>query len=241
MTTNYDRIADSYDRWVNISNEETEATISALAALAGSGPVLELGVGTGRIALPLVARGLVVHGIERSLSMTKQLRAKPGGAEITVLIGDFADVPVHEQYSLIYVVFNTFFELQTTREQLCCLERGASHLQRDGVFVIEAFGPNLDQLKSEPTLNVRSVTADEVRLEITLHDDTNQHLTSQHIVIREDQVRMFNVQLRYSLPSELDSMAHIAGMSLRERWNDWSRSPVTSRSRRHISLYELQK
>src|SRR5664279_324218 len=125
MTTNYDRIADSYDRWVNISNEETEATISALAALAGSGPVLELGVGTGRLALPLVARGLVVHGIERSLSMTKQLRAKPGGAEITVLIGDFADVPVHEQYSLIYVVFNTFFELQTTREQLCCLERVA--------------------------------------------------------------------------------------------------------------------
>lgn len=229
-----EQIAEVYDSWFGAYDP---AAIDTLHVLAGAGPALELGIGTGRIALPLSERGLAVHRIDASPAMVDRLRAKPGGNQIPVTLGDFAEVGVDGVFSLVYVVFNTFFALLTQDDQLRCFENVSRRLTPDGVFVIEAFVPDVARSSSGQTCRTVDVTAQSARLEATRHDPVQQRITSQHIVLTEQGMRLYPVQLRYAWPSELDLMARLAEMQLRERWGGWERAPFTASSPRHISVY----
>jgi SAM-dependent methyltransferase len=231
-----ERIAGVYDAW-HEGAPDVLATVAVLADLARGGRALELGIGTGRVALPLAAQGVEAHGIDASEAMVARLRAKPGGAQLPVTIGDFAGVPVDGTFSLIFVVFNTFFALPSQAEQVRCFRSVASHLAPDGLFLIEAFVPDLTRYVRGQSVWTTRVDLDEVRLTVAQHDPVGQRVVSQHVVLAPGGVRLYPVQLRYAWPSELDLMAQLAGLSLRERWADWQRRPFSAESARHISLY----
>lgn len=235
-----DRIADVYDEHYSAALQpETDASIEFLAALAKDGPALELGIGTGRVALPLAARGIEVHGIDASEAMVRQLREKPGGDAVRVTIGSFADFDLPERFPLVYVVFNTFFVLRTQEEQVSCFRAVARHLTPDGVFVVRAFVPDVSRFDAHnQRLSVETVSVDDLTLEASEHDPFGQTVTSQHVVIRDGSIRMYPVTLRYAYPSELDLMAALAGLSLRERWADWGRTPYPSKNWLHVSVFE---
>jgi len=234
-----ERMAEVYDTWHDHQGwyRETDATVEALVELAGDGPVLELAIGTGRIGLPLAERGLEVHGIDASESMVSKLREKPGADRIQVTIGNFADVGVDGRYSLIFVVFNTFFALGTQEEQIRCFENVGGRLTDGGVFVIEAFVPEPERFAGD--VNVSRVDADLVQLNMSVVDRAAQTSESQHVVLTASGARFYPVRIRWAYPSELDLMARLAGMRLRERWSSWSREPFTKTSSKHVSLYEL--
>ncbi|HVC32819.1 MAG TPA: class I SAM-dependent methyltransferase [Chloroflexota bacterium] len=231
-----DRIADVYDSW-HVERLPADDTVALLAALAGQGPALELGIGTGRIALPLAARGIAVHGIDASGKMVARLRAKPGGAEMPVVIGDFAEVGVDRRFALIYVVFNTFFALLTQDDQVRCFRSVADHLTEDGVFVIEAFVPNPTRYSRGKQVDVARIDVDQVVLMVAQHDPVAQRITSANVLLAEGGVRLFPVELRYAWPTELDLMARLAGLHLRDRWGGWQRDPFTATSTQHVSVY----
>lgn len=217
--------------------DETVA-VACLAQLAGPGPALELGIGAGRIALPLAARGIRVDGIEISPAMVVQLRVKPGGDQISVTIGDFAEVPVPGVYRLIYVVWNTFFNLLTQEEQARCFENVAAHLTDDGVFLIEAYTPAfLYRLSNDQYVEAESIEVAEVRLDLLRHDRATQIIEESHVSLSAAGVRLNPVVQRYAWPSELDLMARIAGLRLKHRWGGWNREPYTSASSLHVSVY----
>ena len=230
-----ERVAGIYDEWY--SDYDSHA-IEALAELAGGGRALELGIGTGRFALPLSAKGVEVHGVDAAPSMVSQLRAKPGGDRIPVTMGSFADVPVEGEFALVYIVFNTFFALSSQDEQVRCFRNVAAHLSRDGCFVIEAFVPDVTRFTGGQVNWATKVTVDEVQLDVGQHDPATQRVTSQKVVITDGSVRLYPVQIRYAWPSELDLMAQLAGLRLRERWSNWQRAPFTSESTNHISIYQ---
>jgi SAM-dependent methyltransferase len=232
-----DRIADVYDDFVG-GLFDVEATVDFLADLAGGGPVLELAIGTGRVALPLAARGIDVQGIDISESMVEKLRAKPGGADISVTIGDFADVSVDHDYPLVFVVFNTLFALTTQEDQIRCFRNVADHLTSNGVFVIEAFVPDVARFDRNQRMQADRVGLDEVKIEASRHDPVAQKVDSQQIIVGSGGVRMYPVHIRYSWPSELDLMARLGGLKLRERWGGWRREPFDSDSTSHVSVYE---
>jgi SAM-dependent methyltransferase len=212
------------------------ATVDFLARLAGDGPALELGIGTGRIALPLGARGVRVHGIDLSEAMVARLRAKPGGDEIGVTIGDFATARVEETFSLAYLVFNTIMNLTTQDEQLECFRNVAAHLRPGGCFVIEVGVPDLQRLPFGET--IRPFHVAETRLGFDEYDVVNQGLVSHHYWIEDGGLRMSSIPFRYVWPQELDLMAKVAGMRLRERWADFDRTPFTATSDKHVSVWE---
>jgi SAM-dependent methyltransferase len=217
---------------------DEDAAVAFLEKLAGGGPALELAIGTGRIALPLSARGIPVDGVDISPAMIAQLRTKLGGDQISVTIGDFADVPVPGTYRLIYVVFNTLFNLLSQEEQVCCFENVAAHLTDDGLFVIEAFRPDfLYRLRDHQHVDAEAVEIDEVRLDVARHDPVRQLLEENHVSLSPDGIRLNPIVTRYAWPSELDLMARIAGLQLKERWGGWDRSPLTSSSRNVVSVY----
>jgi len=213
--------------------------VEFLKGLAGSAPVLELGIGTGRLALPLAAQGVEVHGLDASEKMIGKLRAKPGGDSIRVTIGNFADMVVDGRFSLIYVVFNTFFGLLTQDDQVRCFQGVAQHLTDGGAFVIQAFVPDVPRFDRGQRVAALRVDPDEVELEATVVDLAAQRTQSQHVMITERGVRLYPVQLRWAWPSELDLMARIAGMRLRERFENWNRAQFASTSPSHISVYEI--
>lgn len=231
-----DRIADIYDE-LHGSMQDVQPTVSLLAELANGGRVLELAIGTGRIALPLLARGVKVTGIDASERMVAKLREKPSGNHIPVTIGDFANVSVEGAYSLIYVVYNTFFCLLTQDSQVRCFRNVAQHLATGGVFLVEAFAPDLTRFVRGQNLQTSRVTPDLVRLDASSHDPVAQHVSSQHVHITEDGVRLYPVEVRYAWPSELDLMAQLAGLRLRDRWGSWQKEPFTAVSTSHISVY----
>jgi SAM-dependent methyltransferase len=233
-----DRIAEIYDQW---HTEPPGEMIDTLRDLAGAGTALELGIGTGRIALPLVSRGVEVHGIDASEAMVAKLRSRPGGERIPVTIGNFADVGVQGSYSLIFLVFNTFFSLASQEEQISCFSNIASRLSPGGVFVMEAFIPDPARFVNGQITRVTDISADEVRLEVSKHDSLNQRTISHHLVITGAGVKLYPVQVRYAWPAELDLMARLAGMRLRDRWRNWRREPLAKDSPSHISVYELAK
>ena len=214
------------------------ATVAFLEQLAGGGPALELAIGTGRIALPLAARGIRVDGIDLSPAMVAKLRAKPGGDQISVTMGDFADVPVPGTYRLVFVVFNTLFNLLTQDDQVRCFENVAAHLTDDGSFVVEAFVPAyLSRLRNDQYVDAEAIGVDEVRLDVGRHDPVTQRLDESHVSLSRDGVRLYPIVTRYAWPSELDLMARIAGLRLTERWGGWNREPFTSTSASHVSVY----
>ncbi|MDQ4005656.1 MAG: class I SAM-dependent methyltransferase [Actinomycetota bacterium] len=232
-----DRAAAVYDELFG-SLEDTEDAVSFLAEIAGPGPVLELGIGTGRLAIPLAERGIAVQGIDASRAMVDQLHSKPAGEGIDVTIGDFADVPVDGRFRLIHVAFNTFFALLTQEEQVRCLDRVRSHLIDDGAFVLEAFVPDMTRWDAHQATTTQRVEDGRVILETSRHDPVGQRIDSFGIVLTEEGIRMIPIKLRYAWPAELDLMARLAGLRLRERWGGWDRSPFDSGSTKHVSVYE---
>lgn len=232
-----DRIAGVYDDWYGVPGD-IEAVTAFLAELAGSGPALELGIGTGRVALPLSQRGVEVHGIDASGAMAEKLRAKSGGADITLTVGDFAGVDVEGRFSLVYVVFNTFFALLTQEDQVRCFENVAGRLEEGGAFVVEAFVPDFARLLAGQVTQTKRVEVDRVFLETTRYDTASQRAYSHNIVMSESGTKLYPVEIRYAWPSEMDLMARLAGLRLRERWSGWDRRPFTAESTAHISVYE---
>jgi SAM-dependent methyltransferase len=213
-----------------------EAAVRFLADLAGTGAALELGIGTGRVALPLRRRGVHVHGIDLSPAMVAQLRAKPGTDDIGVTIGDFATTRVDGTFTLAYLVYNTIENLTTQDEQVQCFHNVAAHLEPGGSFVIEVEVPALQRLP--PGETVRAFHVSPTRLGFDEYDIAVQGLVSHHYWMVDGELETFSMPFRYVWPSELDLMARLAGMSLRERWSDWGRAPFTSDSTKHISVWE---
>jgi SAM-dependent methyltransferase len=216
--------------------EVIDPVVDLLVELAGSGRALELGIGTGRIALPLAQRGVPVHGIELSKAMAAKLRAKPGGEDIGVTIGDFATTAVDGTFSIAYLVFNTIMNLTTQAGQVACFRNVAAHLEPGGCFVIEVGVPSLRLLPPGETLH--AFDASETHWGIDEFDVATQGLTSHHFELVEGRVERVSMPFRYVWPAELDLMAQLAGMSLRERWSGWKREPFTSESRKHVSVWE---
>ena len=207
-----------------------------LAEMAGSGAALELGIGTGRIALPLAQLGVKVHGIDLSTAMVERLRAKPGGAEIPVAIGDFATVVLPGRFTLAYLVFNTIMNLTSIDEQVACFQNVADHLQDGGRFVVEVGVPQLQRLP--PGETVRPFNISETHLGFDEYDVAAQGLVSHHYSIVDGKLEVRSIPFRYVWPSELDLMARLAGMRLCERWSSWAREPFTSESTQHVSVWE---
>jgi hypothetical protein len=217
---------------------DEEATVAFLERLAGPGPVLELAIGTGRIALPLAARGIRVDGVESSPAMIEKLRSKPGGAGLDVTAGDMADVPVEGAYPLVYLVYNTLFNLLTQEDQVRCFENVTAHLVEGGAFVVEAFVPSfLHRLRGDQYVDAEAVELDEVWLDVGRHDPVAQRLDESHVRLTEKGILLQPIVTRYAWPSELDLMARIAGLQLRERWGGWEREPFDGRSTSHVSVY----
>ena len=232
-----DRSAEIYDERVP---KDEAAAARFLQELAGDGPALELGIGTGRVALPLMEAGVEVHGIDTSEAMVERLRAKPGGDAARVTMGSFDDFSFDARFSLVYVVVNTFFALLTQEEQISCFAASARHLKQDGVFVMQAFVPDVRRFDARDQLVAANwVGVNEIDLETATHDPVAQRTDSQHVVIRDGGVRIYPVRIRYAYVSELDLMARLAGLRLRERWSDWDRSPFPSSGGGHISVWEL--
>lgn len=233
-----DQWAAVYDRLQMRSQAETDKTVEALARLAKGGRVLEFGIGTGRLALPLAARGLEVHGIDASEAMVAQLQAKRGGDTIPVVVGDFAHAKASGLFGLVVLAFNTLFSVATQRGQCRCFANGAGHLTEDGAFVIEAFVPDMRRFDDDQT--VRALDVDEVHavLEITRHDPVAQQVRSARVIIDEQHgIQTLPLKIRYAWPSEIDLMARLAGLELAERWGGWSGEPFTRDSRSHVSIY----
>jgi SAM-dependent methyltransferase len=231
-------VAARYDQGLgHWGDVEVVATVDFLAELAADGAALELGIGTGRIALPLAQRGVRVHGIDLSEAMVARLRAKPGAEEIRVTIGDFATTRVEGTFSLAYLVFNTIMNLTTQDEQVACFQNAAAHLEPGGCFVIEVGVPQLQRLPPDQTIHVFSYTGP-TRFGFDEYDVANQGLVSHHYAERDGTFGPWSIPFRYVWPSELDLMARIAGMRLRERWSGWKREPFTSESTKHVSVWE---
>jgi SAM-dependent methyltransferase len=233
-----ERVAARYDESSSemFAREAVEPAVDFLAALAGDGRALELGIGTGRIALPLAGRGVEVHGIDLSRAMVARLREKPGGEEIPVAIGDFATTRVDGAFSLAYVVFNTINNLTTQEEQVACFRNVAAQLEPGGRFVIEVGVPELRRLPPGETMHV--FDASEGHWGIDEYDLVNQGLVSHHFSVVDGAIERVSMPFRYVWPSELDLMAELAGMRLRERWSGWKREPFTGESRKHVSVWE---
>ena len=233
-------VADRFDeRYAHQADPSVvEPVVDFLADLAGDGDALELGVGTGRIALPLARRGVRVHGLDLSEAMVAKLRAKPDGDRIAVTIGDFATTRVDGTFAVAYLVVNTIMNLTTQEEQVACFRNVAAHLERGGCFVIEVMVPGLRRLPPGERLQPFDVSRTHVGVDE--YDVARQGLVSHHYWIEDGEVEVLSPPFRYVWPSELDLMAQLAGMTLRERWGGWAREPFTSESDKHVSVWEKQ-
>ena len=233
-----DAIADVYDELYDEHRlGDVAQPVSVLAALAGTGPALELGIGTGRIALPLARRGIAVQGIDASARMLEKLRAKPGGDAIPVVLGDFSLFQMGSRFSLIYVVFNTFLQLGSLEAQIECFETVARHLEPGGAFLVEAMVPDETLYELGQRVHVHDVGIDRVWLEAARYDALSKQLSAQRVLITEAGIQLFPTSLRFTSPTELDLMAQQAGMTLESRWNRWDQQPFTAQSAYHVSVY----
>lgn len=213
-----------------------EPAVEVIAGLAGARRALELGIGTGRIALPLAARGVAVHGIDMSRAMLARLREKPGGDAIGVSVGDFASTRVEGSFSVAYLVFNTIMNLTTQAAQVACFRNAARHLTPGGCFVIECMVPELRKLPLGQTAVPFHVSP--TRWSFDVYDVATQAMSSNYVEVVDGRGSYWSVPFRYVWPSELDLMAELAGMRLRERWQSWTREPFTSESAQHVSIWE---
>jgi SAM-dependent methyltransferase len=218
------------------SPERVDPVVDLLAELAGDGRALELAIGTGRIAVPLAQRGVPVHGIELSKAMAARLREKPGADEIGVTIGDFTSTRVDGTFTVAYLVYNTINNVTTQAEQTETFRNAAAHLQPGGTFVIEVGVPSLQRLPPGETVRPFDLSPDHVGFDE--YDVAVQGLRSHHFSLVDGSWQYLSMPFRYVWPSELDLMAELAGMRLRDRWSDWSREPFTAESRKHVSVWE---
>ncbi len=234
MPENYfgERVAERYDESSadKFDPAVVGPTVDFLAVLAGGGAALELGIGTGRIALPLAERGVQVHGIDLSEAMVAKLRAKPGAERIEVAIGDFASTRVDGTFTLAYLVFNTINNLTTQDAQVACFENVAAHLAPGGCFVIEVGVPTGKPL--------RVFNLSDTHVGVDEYEAATQRLVSHHFSLIDGRWERLSIPFRSVSPAELDLMARLAGMTLRERWSDWDRAPFTSESRKHVSVWQ---
>ncbi|HEY3734832.1 MAG TPA: class I SAM-dependent methyltransferase [Streptosporangiaceae bacterium] len=214
-----------------------DVTVGVLAGLAGRGRALELGIGTGRIALPLARRGVPVHGIDLSQAMVARLRAKPGGDAVGVTIGDFATTRVDGTFTVSYLVFNTIMNLTTQAAQVACFRNAAAHLEPGGTFVIEVMVPDLRRLPPGQEAVPFSVSPTVWAFDV--YDVATQAMSSNYIQLADGRGEYTTIPFRYAWPAELDLMAQLAGLRLRERWDGWTREPFTSESRQHVSIWEM--
>ena len=238
-----DRFADVYDDWYGDVTDATACAtkVAALVTQAGGGPVLELGIGSGRLALPLVERGLEVHGVDASPAMVERLRAKPGGDRVHVTVGDMADLDLVDPppFAVVIVAFNTFFNLATEEAQRRCLRRVASLLAPDGWFVLEAFVPEVVEGSGiDGALTPRHISADEVVLSVSQRDRAAQTITGQHVHVTEAGIRLRPWHLRYASPAQLDDLAADAGLRLTWRFAGWEDEPFTDESGVQVSAYQ---
>ena len=213
------------------------AFLAGLARLAGHGPVLELAIGTGRVALPLARTGVRVEGLDASAAMVEQMRAKPGGADIPVTIGDMAQVPVAGTFPLVYLVFNSLFGLLTQDRQAECFASVARVLAPGGRFVIECFVPDPTRFDRGQRVQAKAVTEDSAALEVSVHDAVGQRVTTQNVTFDAAGVHLRPVAIRYAWPAELDLMAARAGLELDRRYGGWERKPFAATSDQHVSVY----
>ena len=227
-----ERVAERYDESAadRFDPAVVGPTVDFLAALAGAGAALELGIGTGRIALPLAERGLQVHGIDLSEAMVAKLEAKPGAERIGVTIGDFATTRVEGTFALAYLVFNTVNNLTTQEAQVACFENVAAHLEPGGYFAIEVGVPTGKPL--------RVFDLSDTHVGVDEYEAATQRLVSHHFSLLDGNWERLSIPFRAVSPAELDLMARLAGMTLRERWADWDRAPFTSESTKHVSVWE---
>jgi SAM-dependent methyltransferase len=233
-----ERWAEIYDAWSAELPLDTDGAVEFLAGLAGRGSVLELAIGTGRVALPLTLRGIDVHGIDASAAMIAKLKGKPGGSDISVTVGDFSDVDVEGKFRVVFIAFNTFFALLTQEDQLRCFRNVSEHLEDGGVFVIEAFVPDLTRFDAGQRVEASKATVDESLVTLSTHDAATQRISTNVVRIGDGRIEQFPIEIRYAYPSELDLMAQLAGLHLRDRWGGWRREPFTALSQSHISVFE---
>jgi SAM-dependent methyltransferase len=233
-----ERVAASYDESAveMFEPDVVEPAVDVLADLAGSGRALELGIGTGRVALPLARRGIPVHGIDLSRAMVARLRAKPGGDAIGVTIGDFATTTVDGTFSVAYLVFNTIMNLTTQAAQVACFRNVAAHLEPNGCFVIEVAVPDLRRLPPGQTVVPFHVSPTKWAFDV--YDVATQATSSNYVEVVNGRGEYTSIPFRYVWPAELDLMAQLAGLRLRDRWAGWSREAFTSESRQHVSIWE---
>jgi SAM-dependent methyltransferase len=232
-----DAFADVYDDWLTISGPTTGPAVEFLAGLAGGGSALELGVGTGRIALPLAARGVAVHGVDASPRMLEKLRGKPGGAQLPVTLGDFAEVPVPGEFDLVYVVASTLYCLSNQDTQVHCVRNAAARLRRGARLVVEGFVPDPARFNQHQRVEARGVDLDRVRIDVARHDPVRQTVISQQVVVDAGGARLYPTVVRYIWPAELDLMCRLAGLRLEGRYGGWSQEPFTAASATHVSVY----
>jgi SAM-dependent methyltransferase len=230
-----ERVADVYDAWYKLGDGTPEADL--LTELAHGGRVLELGIGTGRVAIPLAVRGLDVHGIDTSPAMVAKMREKPGGDKIAVTIGDMADVEVDGVFDLVFVVFNTFYMLTTQDVQKRCFANVARRLAPGGRFLVHGFVPDLSRVEQGNHLSVKEAGLDRVRLDATVYEPQQQRLDATQMRITEQGIRFVHTRLRYAFPPELDLMAELAGLHLEHRWSTFDKQPFTGESAFHVSVY----
>ena len=230
-------LADVYDDLYDDGVLDTAGAVRCLSALAGSGPVLELGIGTGRLALPLAAGGLRVHGIDASAAMLDRLRAKPGGTDIEVTLGDFSEFELARRFRLAVLAFNTIFALPDQDAQVRCFERVGAHLEPGGCFVVEAFVPDPARFQEAQSVRLRDMGDGHVALDVARIDPVAQFMYTTQVHLRESGVRLHAANHRYAWPAELDLMARLGGLHLENRWQDWDRTPFSASSRFHVSVY----
>jgi SAM-dependent methyltransferase len=233
-----ERVAVRYDETIGdwARPEVIEPAVDFLYRLANGGRALELGIGTGRIALPLAERGVRVHGIDMSRAMVARMRAKPGGDAVGVTIGDFATTRVNGTFRVAYLVFNTIMNLTTQAAQVACFRNAAAHLEPGGCFVVEVGVPDLRRLPPGDRFHAYDVS--DRHWGVDEFDVATQGLISHHIDVVDGRLESFSTPFRYVWPAELDLMAEMAGMRLRERWEDWTRRPFTNESDKHVSVWE---
>ena len=230
-------IADSYDELYG-ALPETDEAVSRLAELAGGGPVLELGVGTGRLALPLMARGLEVHGVDASAEMIDRLLAGAAGGGFTGVVADFTAFDIDERFPLAVLAINTIFALPSQEAQVSCFANVARHLAVGGRFVVEAYVLDPSAFRSGAALLPRQATGDHVELQVARYDPVTQFVDRTLVHLRDEGVRLVPVRDRYASPGELDLMARMAGLALRERSAGWSGERFEVTSVRHVSVYQ---
>lgn len=231
-----DRIADIYDDLYS-GGELVADIVTCVQRLADGGSVLELGVGTGRIALPMAAAGVTITGMDASQSMLDRLRSKPGSDGVATFVGDFATTPLGGPYQLVFVAFNTFFGILDQQSQVDCFRNVASSLVDGGRFVIEAFVPDVARFDRGQRTSLGQLEEGRLSLDVANHDPASQRVTSAHVLIREDGIRILPVEIRYAWPSELDLMAQLTGFELETRWEWWNQTPFTSSSGQHVSVW----